>query len=72
MRGTFLFNGVECQISAWKKQGQRGEFLSLKVEKKQDRPKRQQEQNPEPRQSSGGEQQDGGYSGFNPDEEVPF
>lgn len=72
MRGTFLLDGVEYQISAWKKQGQRGEFLSLKVEKKQDRPKRQQGQQTKSQQSSGGEQQDGGYSGFNPDEEVPF
>jgi hypothetical protein len=70
MRGTFLLDGVEYQISAWKKQGQRGEFMGLKIEKKQDRPKpsRQSQQQPNPRQP-----ESGGYSdGFNPDEDVPF
>lgn len=48
MRGNLLLNGVEYQISAWRKQGQRGEFLSLRVEPKRDR---QQQQPPKPQPS---------------------
>lgn len=63
MRGSLKLNGVEYQISAWRKQGQRGEFLSLRVEPKRDR---QQQQPPkqQPRTQPS--------AGPVPDDEVPF
>jgi hypothetical protein len=36
-KGTFTLNGVQYEIAAWKKQSQRGEFLSLSVKPKQER-----------------------------------
>jgi len=67
MRGSLKLGGVEYQISAWEKQGQRGQFLSLRVEPKRDRQQQQQQppkqqQRPEP----------GAYASQPPDDEVPF
>ncbi len=34
MKGEGMFEGVICELSAWRKQGRKGEFLSLKLQPK--------------------------------------
>jgi hypothetical protein len=67
MKGKLLLNGVEYWVSAWLKQGQNGEFYSLRVEPKQDRPPQQRQQ---PAQQHSREP--GAYASPLPDDEVPF
>jgi len=49
-KGTINVNGVEHWFSAWTKQGQRGEFLSVSIgEKKEARPVVAQKPDPQDR-----------------------
>lgn len=51
-RGSITVNGVEYELAAWIKEGNKGKFMSISAKPKQDRPQQESRRQP-PKPASG-------------------
>lgn len=48
LKGSITIGGVEYWLSAWTKQGERGKWISLSAQPKEQRPQQNKRREPEP------------------------
>lgn len=66
-KGDCMIDGVMMEIAGWKKQGQKGSYLSLKIQPKREQPPASQQADP---QAAGSNMDPAGYPDM--DDEIPF